>query len=110
MTVKKTEVEITPDQLMELVTKLKAENDALNNALKKARPNAGGVSVRDNGQVVLSVPSGKGAIPVAAYPWHWNFILGDGGKAVAAFLKENKKTLLTQEEWAARKAAEKASK
>lgn len=65
----KAEAALSMDQVMELVAKLKAENDSL----KAAR--AGGVSITDKGQITVTFPSGKGSITARYYSWQWEAIL-----------------------------------
>lgn len=65
----KADAALSMDQVMELVAKLKAENDSL----KAAR--AGGVSITDKGQIAVTFPSGKGSITARYYSWQWEAIL-----------------------------------
>lgn len=75
----KAEATLSMDQVMELVAKLKAENDSL----KAAR--TGGVSITDKGQIAVTFPSGKGSITARYYSWQWEAILKCEKEIRAAF-------------------------
>lgn len=65
----KAETALSMEQVMELVAKLKAENDSL----KAARSSS--VSITDKGQIAVTFPAGNAFITARYYAWHWDAIL-----------------------------------
>ena len=80
----------TTEQLMELVLKLKAENEALKASTPKA-----GVSLSSKGGINVTVPSGKGSVILHFYSWQWTK-LSSMKDEIDAFAKKNADKLITE--------------
>lgn len=79
------------EQLMELVLKLKAENEALKASSAKAA-----IAVSQKGGINVTVPSGRASVTMHFYAWQWAKVSAMRDE-IDAFAKKNADKLISEE-------------